>query len=260
MANTGRGARVGALVGTAVSVVCLGLAPPAGAVVSVASVTLTTSPPIARADLPEVLTASVTGSDGNPVADGTPVTFSVNGPKGGVIVDNIYVGIAGDATGDGYWLAGFDGQVHAYGTANSAYTGPPISQLQAPIAEIKATPSGNGFYLVSETGQVFARGDAMLHGDASSLDLANPITSISPTAGGYVLADDAGNVYPFGDATLQGQGGLGGLQVPPVSDIAETPDGGGYWLLTVDGHVWPFGDAAQLTSPTLPADTFATAM
>src|SRR3954469_3141702 len=63
------------------------------------------------------LTATVTDAAGNPAADGTKVTFSVNGPRGGVLVDNVYVGIAPTGTNSGYWLLGIDGKVKNYGDA-----------------------------------------------------------------------------------------------------------------------------------------------
>src|SRR5690242_6745972 len=47
------------------------------------------------------MTATVNDGSGNPVADGTKVTFAVDGPRGGVLVDNIYVGIAVDASKSG---------------------------------------------------------------------------------------------------------------------------------------------------------------
>ena len=143
----------------------------------------------------------------------------------------------------GYWLAGADGGVFAYGAAGFFGSGAGTEVQQT--AGIAATPDGGGYWLAGDDGSVSTFGDASSYGQADDLGLIAPITGIAPTPDGrgYWLVAADGGVFAFGDAGFFGSvGGTRGAEMP-ITGIARTPDGGGYWLVGSDGGVFAFGDA-----------------
>src|SRR5260370_41110546 len=76
------------------------------------------------------------------------------------------------ATGRGYWLAGADGGVFAFGDAgfHGAVSG---LRLNAPIVAMASTHSGKGYWLTGADGGVYAFGDALLFGHAGG-DYGSP--------------------------------------------------------------------------------------
>ena len=118
------------------------------------------------------------------------------------------------------------------------------SALRAPLAGMAATPSGQGYWLVSGDGGVFAFGDAVFRGSAGGLRLNHPIVGMAatPSGAGYWLVARDGGVFAFGDAAFRGS--AGGLRLNhPIVGMAATPSGAGYWLVARDGGVFAFGDA-----------------
>jgi len=116
--------------------------------------------------------------------------------------------------------------------------------LQAPVTDMAATPSGNGYWLVARDGGVFAFGDARFFGSTGGLPLFAPVVGMAatPSGNGYWLVAEDGGVFAFGDARFFGS--TGGLPLlAPVVAIAPTPTGDGYWLVARDGGVFSFGDA-----------------
>jgi hypothetical protein len=143
----------------------------------------------------------------------------------------------------GYWLAGADGGVYAYGSAR--YFGSLGNlTLQGPIVAMAATPDGGGYWLAGIDGGIFAFGDAHYYGSKGSHPSDDPIVAMAatPDGEGYWLAGADGGVYAFGDARSFGSMGDPPLAAPIV-DMAVTPDGAGYWLVAGDGGVFTFGDA-----------------
>ncbi len=121
-------------------------------------------------------------------------------------------------------------------------------QLPSPSAAaavgIASTPDGGGYWIAWSDGVVTFHGDAGPYGDASGLNLAQPITHIVATADGrgYWLVAADGGTFAFGDAGFYGS--MGGRPLnQPVVDIAPTADDGGYWLVAADGGIFAFGDA-----------------
>ena len=152
-------------------------------------------------------------------------------------------GIARSATGKGYWLAGTDGGVFAFGDA--AFRGSAAStRLRQPVVDIAGAPAGQGYWLVARDGGVFAFGDALFVGSVGGVRLNAAIVGMAatPTGKGYWLAASDGGVFAFGDAAYDGSAGGVPLNAAIVS-IAATPSGNGYWLLARDGGVFAFGDA-----------------
>src|SRR5437588_1414841 len=114
------------------------------------------------------------------------------------------------------------------------------------VVDMRPTPQGDGYWLVTERGQVLAFGSAKTSGDPSSADLTVPIAAMAatPSGDGYWLVDDEGKIYAFGQAHFFG--------TPPVApdesvvSIEATPTGLGYWVATDLGHVYCQGDAPCL--------------
>ncbi len=156
------------------------------------------------------------------------------------------VGIAGSEGNSGYWIANFPSLPAGFGTAappgQLGCTG--LNGAEVGWTGIAATPSGRGFFLVSQNGGVLGCGDATPVGGVTDLHLADPIVGIAstPDGRGYWLAGADGGVFAFGDAGFYGSMGGRTLNLPVVG-IAATPDGGGYWLVGADGGVFAFGDA-----------------
>ncbi len=146
---------------------------------------------------------------------------------------SMVVGIAGSDSG--YWLAGGNGavvpfDVGFYGSRAGGF-GRNVMTGFVPV------PSGDGYWLVSEAGKVFAFGAAARHGRVRGAGRVVGIAA-TPTGQGYWLAAESGEVLAFGDAPV-----LGGASGAVVVGIAATGTGQGYWLFGEDGEVVPVGDA-----------------
>jgi hypothetical protein len=145
--------------------------------------------------------------------------------------------------GDGYWLVGRGGRVHAFGNAPERRG---ARDAEAAISDVASTATGAGYWIVSRAGEVFARGDA---GDFGEPAGAARIVAIAPTAtgAGYWMATSGGRVLTFGDAVAYGD--LGGEA--RIVDLATTTAGDGYWLLSDSGDVYAFGAATHYGSHAL---------
>jgi hypothetical protein len=114
----------------------------------------------------------------------------------------------------------------------------------APLVDIRPTPSGAGYWQAAADGGVFSFGDASFEGSMGGRPLNMPVVGMAatPSGGGYWLSAADGGVFSFGDA--QFHGGMAGQPLnAPVVGIAATRTGGGYWLVAADGGVFSFGDA-----------------
>jgi hypothetical protein len=150
--------------------------------------------------------------------------------------------VAAAGSAQGYWLAGADGSVYAFGAAVSL--GPVPTGVRRPIAGVATTPSGRGYWLVGADGGVFSFGDARFLGSTGGMTLNRPVvgTAASPTGAGYWFVAADGGIFSFGDAGFFGSTGALRLNRPIVG-MAPTPTGAGYWLVASDGGVFAFGDA-----------------
>jgi hypothetical protein len=84
---------------------------------------------------------------------------------GGRPLDQPVVGMAADATGNGYWLVASDGGIFSFGDAgfHGSMGGRPLDQ---PVVGMAADATGNGYWLVASDGGIFSFGDAGFHGAA----------------------------------------------------------------------------------------------
>jgi len=130
--------------------------------------------------------------------------FGLSWPPFGSFLD-YFVGIASTPDGKGYWLAGVDGGVFAYGDA-SFYGSMGDQRLSAPVAGIARTTDGHGYWLVSYDGGVFSFGDASFNGSMGGKQLNELMIGIAgdPQGTGYWTVALDGGVFAFGDAPYLG--------------------------------------------------------
>jgi hypothetical protein len=148
----------------------------------------------------------------------------------------------------------------ALGAPGLSLPAPAGAATVARPATVTGADGGQGYYLATADGGVFAFGTAPFMGSmAGRLPGASFVGITEPDdAPGYYLADENGGVYAFGGAPFDGS--LGGIRLaaPIVAMVATEPDicpvgtphfmlgcptGGGYYLVGADGGVFAFGDA-----------------
>ncbi len=170
--------------------------------------------------------------------------ITAGGPSAPAPVAYPYRGMAPDATGHGYWIAGDDGGVFTYGDAgfHGSMGG---TRLNSAVVGMAATPDALGYWLVAADGGIFSFGNAPFYGSAGATALNQPVVGIAamPDASGYWLVAADGGIFSYGNAGFHGSMGGKTLNAPVVG-MAATHDGGGYWLVAADGGIFAFGDAA----------------
>ncbi|WP_276937084.1 hypothetical protein, partial [Ferrimicrobium acidiphilum] len=170
---------------------------------------------------------------------GSTYSYGITGLSGAHPLNAPIVGIIPTPNGGGYWLIAADGGVFDFG--NAKFYGSTYSQghtglggsnpISGRIVGGVATPSGNGYWLVSSTGAVYNFGGAANEGDAASKGytglggshpLPAPIVSIAADSAGtgYWLVGSDGSVYNFGSAVYSGD-------VPSLPTPGKSSAGGG---------------------------------
>jgi Glycosyl hydrolases family 43 len=151
-----------------------------------------------------------------------------------------------DANSSSYWTFAANGSVDTF---KSLYHGSHPAVALAPIVGAAAAPDGEGYWIVTSDGAVYAFGDARNFGGMSGRTLAQPIVgmAVTPDGAGYWLVAADGGVFSFGDAQFEGS--MGGKPLNrPIVGIASDPATGGYWLTASDGGVFSFN--AQFSGST----------
>jgi len=123
-------------------------------------------------------------------------------------------------------------------------------------APLRSAPPLAGYWLASQTGGVYAYGDAHFYGALSGAPARGvDVVGIAPTPDGkgYWLASQTGGVYAYGDAHFYGALSGAPARGVDVVGIAPTPDGKGYWLASQTGGVYAYGDAHFYGAPGAPA-------
>ena len=141
----------------------------------------------------------------------------------------------------GYWLLGANGGVSPFQTG--WYGSKSDSFLRKPAVAMASTSSGYGYWMVTESGRVFAFGDAKNRGFVKDLSVEIVDIEVTPTGKGYWLLAKSGRLFPFGDATKIGGATDSGAE---FAAMAATPSGNGYWLFGARGNVFAFGDAQDV--------------
>jgi hypothetical protein len=165
----------------------------------------------------------------------------------------------------GYWLAGADGGVFAFGapfygsglpsrTAGTLGACTFTPQAPSPLnpafgcTAIAAPSNGGGYWLLNAFRQAAPLGGVGLgpQGACTSLNGARGSwvgMASSASGAGYWLVSSNGAVLGCGDVPAP-SGGLTTVALDaPIVGMAATPDGGGYWLVASDGGVFAFGEA-----------------
>jgi streptogramin lyase len=202
------------------------------------------------------------GTTWAPVEGGTSTNLSLNASPGAAAAE--YRALFTSSTGSvvsttaslrllpspaGYWLAGRDGGVFAFGGAHFFGSLPSVNiRPSEPIVAMASTPDGNGYWLVGSDGGVFAFGGAHFFGSLPSDHIrpAEPIVAMAstPDGNGYWLVGSDGGVFGFGDARFFGSLPSRGIKpADPVTRMVATPTGLGYWLVGSDGGIFALGDA-----------------
>ncbi|HUB71443.1 MAG TPA: hypothetical protein VL984_13570 [Acidimicrobiales bacterium] len=183
-------------------------------------------------------------------------TFAVPGYLGSSAVGERGAAVA---TGE-YQFAGELCDGKGYQRAAFRVTAPISPQKVPTYVGITPTPDGAGYWLVANTGDVEAFGDARAFGSLTAADVrpAAPIVGMARTAdgNGYWLADEEGRIYSFGDAGSYAPGLAKVDGRPPITGLAAAPDGGGLWLLGAGGQVYPVGDAGTSGAPAEVPSTY----
>jgi hypothetical protein len=123
----------------------------------------------------------------------------------------------------------------------------PVAQrlsVPRPAVALAPTPSGQGYWVTDDAGEVTAYGDARARGGATKLHLDAPIIDLVPTVtgNGYWLLAQDGGIFSYGDAHFYGSPAQRDVHVPLVAMTA-SPGGQGYWVLARDGEIFNFGGA-----------------
>jgi hypothetical protein len=173
---------------------------------------------------------------------GTPQWSTLGYPE---VMGNIMDNTCPGAPSEGYLLAGRGGAV---ATAGDSPALPNVHAPTAPVASVVATPSGKGYFAVTDTGVVPVAGDAAFHGDLSTVSppvKVADIVAIAPTTdgGGYWLIGSDGGEFAFGDAKFHGSLPGKGIHVHDVIGMVANPSGAGYLIVGADGGVFAFGAA-----------------
>ncbi|MGH3402712.1 MAG: arylsulfotransferase family protein [Streptosporangiaceae bacterium] len=121
----------------------------------------------------------------------------------------------------------------------------------SPAVRADHTPSGGGYYLGTQAGNVY-NFDTPFHGSLaqSGQKPASPLvgTVVSPSGSGYYLPSSGGNVYFYG-AKFYGSPAASGVKLStPVVGMGAY-QGTGYYLATSGGNLYNFGKAPFDGSP-----------
>jgi hypothetical protein len=152
------------------------------------------------------------------------------------------------APGGGFWVQVDDwlGKVPGVTFAND---GAPLFPNIPVAGNIAAIPGRNGYWVVSDDGHIYYRGDAPMLCDGRLSDCSGFSTSpggdivgatATPTGQGLWALGRNGKVWTAGDARPYGDV-QNDSQIP--TGIAATPSGKGYYIVLEDGGVYSFGDA-----------------
>jgi hypothetical protein len=195
--------------------------------------------PLYSAGPPPCLTTTIDSASSPTLAQLTGTVFAVSGGP-------VPAAAAANGAPEGYWLAGSDGGVFAFGASGYYGSVPGAGVHVNNVVGITPTADRGGYWMAGSDGGVFAFGDAPFHGSVPGVGVhVNNVVGIeaTPDGGGYYMAGSDGGVFSFGDATFHGSVPGVGVHVNNIMGLATTADGGGYWLVGADGGVYAFGDA-----------------
>ena len=219
------------------------------------------------------------GGDGGVFAFGGAAAYNTHPTL--TSTSKFYRTIVPTGTGKGYWIIGALGEIVPEGDATSTnnlassgyrsiltdykkYNTNPLSALPGlptgGIVSAARTTTGRGMYLLSDTGHVYAYGDAVYRGWASAMVSGDQAVSIESygagSSGGYLIVTAKGYVIKYSSAPSYGDVHTVKL-AGPIVGLAYTPGNKGYWLAGQDGGIFALGDAVfqQALSAPVPTPT-----
>jgi hypothetical protein len=142
----------------------------------------------------------------------------------------------------GYWMAGADGGVFAFGAAGFHGT---VARTGG-VVDVDAAPDACGYWISEADGTVTALGAAaaLEPPDRSRWTADERLAAMSPSPSGLgaFWFTNLGRVLSQGGTP--GLGDVRGLRLNgPILDGVATPSGRGYYMVGSDGGVFTFGDA-----------------
>lgn len=147
----------------------------------------------------------------------------------------------------GYYTLNAAGQVTAHGAIPTYGDLTTLSTpVSSPAIQLVPSPTGQGYWILTQNGTVYGFGDATNFGSVGSSITAVAMAA-NPSGTGVWVLSSTGTVYALGQAVNLGSAPVGTV----AKAIATTADGNGYWILAKNGTVYPFGDAANLGSVSL---------
>jgi len=153
--------------------------------------------------------------------------------------------------GPGYWMAGNDGSLFAFGGAPFEGSLPSLAVHVHDIVGLVPTADSRGYWMIGADGGVFAFGDAGFVGSLPGLGIhVRDVVGAVPTSDGrgYWMIGADGGVFAFGDAGFVGSLPGLGIHVRDVMAVVPMSTGRGYWMIGADGGVFAFGDAGFVGS------------
>jgi subtilase family serine protease len=173
------------------------------------------------------------------VKNGYDMATGLGSPVGGTLAPDL---CSFGTQSQGYRMVSKNGTVYSFNAPSDGSVAAPGS----PVVGIADDPDGNGYWVVTARGKVFAFGGAPNLGSAKVPTGASVVgITDNPKANGehgdgYWLVTNKGHVYSFG-ADTKSHGSVTTKLASPVVGIAADPFKGGYWIVTAQGHVYSFG-------------------
>lgn len=150
-------------------------------------------------------------------------------------------------TGKGYWILMADGGIYPFGDAGYA-SSPKKAGLGGVSKRIVVRPQADGYWvLVDNTIRAFGAAPK-LESPTQSGTVTD--FCATPSGTGYWVVTDTGTVVAYGDATDKGDPKRAGIKwtKKPATHIISTPSGGGYIVANAEGAMLAFGDAQLFAS------------
>ena len=171
-------------------------------------------------------------------ADGSVHAYGDAVARGNAALPHPAVAMAVTASGNGYWVFDANGCTQGFGDAATFPASVCGRTLNGPILDAAATPSGHGYWLVASDGGIFAFGDAPFRGSMGGARLNAPVVGMARGAGGYWEVAADGGIFAFG-VPFEGSMGSTRLNRPVAGMVAS---GGGYLMVGADGGAFNFGN------------------
>jgi hypothetical protein len=172
-------------------------------------------------------------------------SMPISGPKAAQMTS------LGRAPGGGFWIQKDTAAPHGHNGETIFHGEAPVFDNVATRGSLAPIPGREGYWIVADKGEIFARGDAppLCGGELSNCSgfPAGPhdymyivAAAANPTGEGLWAVGKDGKVWTAG--STQSYGDVQHSQHPPTG-IVTTPSGKGYYIVAADGGVFTFGDA-----------------